>query len=673
MAEDDLEALRGLLAEAPPPGPREAAARSARLAALEAFDTAAQASEGRAASDLEAKSPVADQGSAAQHRRKGMFHRPPSGLIRRLAMTATMFSPRMLALGSVSVAALALVLLVPMGQPDPEPAGIIGTFSMQGSGGVGIDAASGDALGASDTESALALAPPPPAPAPAAPSAVARQERLSARRQEMPEAVGDRMTGTAAGQAKLYSGGNALLERGLASMPSPEPQPQPGWREEGRDRFEEIEANGVKVAAEAPVSTFSIDVDTASYAFVRRSLMQGVLPPKDAVRLEELINYFPYDYPVPDSRATPFSTDVEIIDSPWATGTALMRIGIRGYSLSAAERPRANIVMLIDTSGSMNAPDKLPLLRNAMRLMVGSLAPEDTVSIVAYAGSAGMVLEPTPVAESAAILNALDRLQAGGSTAGGEGIRLAYQLAEESFVDGGVNRVMLATDGDFNVGITDTAQLQDFVDRKRDSGVFLSVLGFGRGNLNDALMQRLAQNGNGQAAYIDTLAEARKALVEEATSTLFPIASDVKIQVEFNPAQVAEYRLIGYETRALAREDFDNDKVDAGEIGAGHRVTALYEITLASSAERRVEGLRYQQPAAEVATTDDAMASELAFLKIRYKQPGEAESSLITLSDQRHYSRRTTAPWRSPSRVGLSALSSLKTSSLLASSKILDR
>ena len=402
-----------------------------------------------------------------------------------------------------------------------------------------------------------------------------------------------------------------------------EPMP-PGYQDQGRDNFAEIDPNPVKVTAEEPVSTFSIDVDTASYSFMRKALMRGVLPQKDSVRIEEMINYFPYAYQGPSSRETPFRANVQIIPTPWNPETRLLRIGIKGYALTEGEKPRANLVFLIDTSGSMNAPDKLPLLINSFRLLIDALDPDDTVAIVTYAGSAGTVLEPTRVAEAGKILAALEHLHAGGSTAGAEGIRQAYRLAERNFDPDGVNRVILATDGDFNVGITDMDELQGFVERKRESGVLLSVLGFGHGNLNDALMQTLAQNGNGQAIYIDTLNEARKALVEEAGSTLFPIAKDVKIQIEFNPATVAEYRLIGYETRLLAREDFNNDAVDAGEIGSGHTVTALYEITPVGSAARLVDDLRYRG-AAEV----EANTEEYGYLKIRYKAPGGDVSTLI--------------------------------------------
>jgi Ca-activated chloride channel family protein len=405
-----------------------------------------------------------------------------------------------------------------------------------------------------------------------------------------------------------------------------EPMPQPGYHDQGRDNFETIETNPVKVTAEEPVSTFSIDVDTSSYSFMRASLNNGVLPQDDAVRVEELVNYFPYDYPGPDSAETPFRASVTVMPTPWNEATKLVHVGIKGFDIAPAERPNANLVFLIDTSGSMDEPNKLPLLINSMKLLVDSLSADDTVSIVVYAGSAGTVLEPTKASEKAKIIAALENLFAGGSTAGAEGIRQAYQLARQSFDSNGVNRVILATDGDFNVGITDIDELQSFVEREREDGIFLSVLGFGMGNYNDALMQALAQDGNGAAAYVDTLSEARKVLVEEATSTLFPIAKDVKIQVEFNPATVSEYRLIGYETRLLNREDFNNDQVDAGEIGSGHTVTALYEVTPKGSGAELVDGLRYG--AAEQAA-GGAAENEYGFLKIRYKLPESDTSQLI--------------------------------------------
>ncbi len=301
-----------------------------------------------------------------------------------------------------------------------------------------------------------------------------------------------------------------------------------------------------------PVSTFSIDVDTASYAFVRRALNAGQLPPKDAVRVEEMINYFPYSYPGPESAETPFKPTVSVFQSPWNKTNKLVHVAIKGYDLKSTERPRANLVFLMDVSGSMGPADRLPLVKNAFRLLVDQLKPDDTVGIVTYASGSGIALEPTKVAEKSKILAAIDRLGAGGSTAGAAGIADAYRLAEAAFDQKAVNRVILATDGDFNVGITDQSELKGFIERKRQSGIFLSILGVGQGNHNDALMQTLAQNGNGTAAYVDTLTEARKVLVDESSSTLFTIAKDVKLQIEWNPAQVAEYRLIGYETRTLA-------------------------------------------------------------------------------------------------------------------------
>lgn len=410
----------------------------------------------------------------------------------------------------------------------------------------------------------------------------------------------------------------------MAPIPAPEPYP---LMQENRDRFAEFQTNPIKLALETPVSTFSIDVDTSSYSFVRRALKEGRLPVADSVRVEEMVNYFPYDWQGPESAAVPFNTNVTVMPTPWNEHTKLMHVAIKGYELEQDEKPRSNLVFLIDTSGSMNAPDKLPLLKNSFRMLLNKLEADDTVSIVTYAGSAGIVLEPTKAADRNAILDALDGLEAAGSTAGEAGIRQAYKLAEKSFVEGGVNRIMLATDGDFNIGQTSDDDLKKLVEGKRDSGIYLSVLGFGRGNFNDAMMQTIAQNGNGTAAYIDTLAEAEKVLVEEASSTLFSIAQDVKIQVEFNPELIAEYRLIGYETRALAREDFNNDRVDAGEIGSGHSVTAIYEITPTDSPARMIDDLRYGEPAAT--KQNQKTDGEYAFVKIRYKQPGEDTSQLI--------------------------------------------
>ncbi len=413
-------------------------------------------------------------------------------------------------------------------------------------------------------------------------------------------------------------------------MPSPVPQDTVAQPEENRDRFTEADTNPVKSVATDPVSTFSADVDTASYSFVRKALMAGQLPDRDSVRVEEMINYFPYDWAGPDNKDQPFKAMVTVLPTPWNANTRLMHVGIKGYDVAPATAPRANLVFLIDVSGSMDEPDKLPLLKSAFRLLVEKLKPEDTVSIVTYAGNAGIVLEPTAIKDKTKILSAIDTLQPGGSTAGAQGLEAAYDLAQRAFVKGGVNRVMLATDGDFNVGPSSDEELKTRIEAKRKSGIFLSVLGFGRGNYNDALMQTLAQNGNGTAAYIDTLAEAQKSLVEEAGSSLFPIAKDVKFQVEFNPQQIAEYRLIGYETRALKSEDFNNDRVDAGDIGSGHRVTAIYEITPKGSPAVLNDDLRYGKKPAEIADAAVAANGELAFLKIRYKQPDSDTSKLIT-------------------------------------------
>ncbi len=388
------------------------------------------------------------------------------------------------------------------------------------------------------------------------------------------------------------------------------------------ERFANAPGNPVHITAETPVSTFSIDVDTASYAVVRNALLNGALPDPDMVRIEEMVNYFSYDYAAPDGDA-PFRPTVSVSPTPWNAGTQLVQIGIQGALPAVADRPPLNLVFLIDTSGSMDQPGKLPLLKQSFALMLGQLRDRDQVAIVTYAGSAGQVLEPTPASKRATILAALNRLDAGGSTAGQAGLQQAYATAAAMAEEGEVSRVILATDGDFNVGLSDPAALKAFIAEQRDSGTYLSVLGFGRGNLDDAAMQALAQNGNGQAAYIDTLAEAQKVLVDQLTGALFAIADDVKIQVEFNPAVIAEYRLIGYETRALRREDFNNDAVDAGEIGAGHAVTALYEVTPVGSVAQLSDPLRYG--AAPVGGTAD----ELGFLRLRYKVPGGDKSVLI--------------------------------------------
>lgn len=411
---------------------------------------------------------------------------------------------------------------------------------------------------------------------------------------------------------------------GIRALDSIRPLPVPIVQD--RERYPQFADNGVTAVATSPVSTFSIDVDTASYARVRAMLNSGNLPPKDMVRVEEMINYFDYSYPLPASRSQPFKPTVSIMPTPWNEHTHLMHIGIKGFDIVQQTQPKANLVFLLDVSGSMNQPDKLPLLIKSFRLLLQKLNPEDTVSIVTYAGRSATVLDSTQASDRSAIIGALDNLKAGGSTAGAQGIEQAYRLAEKNFVKDGVNRVMLATDGDFNVGMSDPGQLKDFIANKRKKGIYLSVFGFGQGNYNDTLMQTLAQNGNGQAVYIDTLAEAQKSLVEESGGTVFPIATDVKIQVEFDPSKVSEYRLIGYETRALKRQDFNNDKVDAGDIGAGHAVTAIYELTPVGSPAVLNSPLRYGDAKVVKPTEFDG---ELAYLKMRYKLPGQSKSILL--------------------------------------------
>jgi len=415
----------------------------------------------------------------------------------------------------------------------------------------------------------------------------------------------------------------------------PQPPGPPHQLHVDGERYPAAQDNPVRLTREHPVSTFAVDVDSASYANVRRLLEGGQRPPRDAVRIEELINYFDYDYPAPQDDAA-FAIYTELGPSPWHDDRRLLHIGIQGHDLGLADLPPANLVFLVDVSGSMNHPAKLPLLQSALKLLARELGPQDRISLVAYAGAAGAVLAPTAGDQRGAILAAIDGLHAGGSTNGGAGIELAYRLAQQTFIDGGINRVILATDGDFNVGAVSLDALKTLISDKRRSGIALSVLGFGTGNTNDALMQELAQNGDGNAAYIDSLTEARKVLVDERAATLMTVARDVKIQVEFNPAQVAEYRLLGFETRALAREDFNNDAVDAGDIGAGHTVTALYELALTGSAGRQVDPLRYggssgaASPPAPAAAgeAEGSRAAEVAFVKLRYK-PADADGSRL--------------------------------------------
>ena len=422
--------------------------------------------------------------------------------------------------------------------------------------------------------------------------------------------------------ASSQTAGKIMNERGRIAPPGYVP-PVMIATDPGRERYDGKEVSPVHLTRAEPVSTFSVDVDTGAYANTRRFLTQGQMPPKDSVRSEELINYFRYDYDKPDSRETPFSVTTDVAVTPWNSETRLMRIGLRGYDIARANRPPANLVFLMDVSGSMSSADKLPLVKTALAGLAGELGQQDRVSIVVYAGAAGLVLEPTN--DERKIKAALDRLQAGGSTAGAAGIKLAYNIARDNFIKGGVNRILIATDGDFNVGVSDTKTLIDMIETERENGITLTTLGFGTGNYNEAMMEQIADHGNGNYAYIDSALEARKVLVDQMSSTLFTIAKDVKIQVEFNPAKVSQYRLLGYENRALREEDFNNDKVDAGDIGASHQVTAIYEI-VPVGVKGWIGPRRYDDPLPAAAASK---SSELAFVKLRYKLPGGSTSRLI--------------------------------------------
>jgi Ca-activated chloride channel family protein len=470
-----------------------------------------------------------------------------------------------------------------------------------------------------------------------------------------PEAVGLEGIVIEGESAPQEAADAAARSRKLMATPpalySAQPSPGlagPGWRyapPTDREGYAHIQENAFLSARANPLSTFAIDVDRASYANVRRFLLgQGRLPPVDAVRIEELVNYFPYAYADPRGE-DPFAVHTDVAPAPWAPEHRLLRVALRGRPLADQSRPPSNLVFLIDVSGSMQSPDKLPLLKRAFGMLVGELRPIDRVAIVVYAGAAGLVLPPTTGDHRQAIVDAIERLEAGGSTAGGAGIRLAYDVAKRSHIVGGNNRVILATDGDFNVGASSDAEMVRLIEEKREQGTFLTVLGFGSGNLQDAKMEQIADHGNGNFAYIDSDLEARKVLVAEMGGTLHTIAKDVKIQVEFNPAVVRGYRLIGYENRLLAAEDFDDDRKDAGELGAGHTVTALYEV-VPVGARSRVEirepgALRYGD-GERGGTSEDAVVAperdrpsgaagrEMAFVKLRYKQPDGRSSRLLS-------------------------------------------
>jgi Ca-activated chloride channel family protein len=532
------------------------------------------------------------QGSA--HATRPISNRPFSGLWTGMKTMLDRMTSRGALTATTALVAIGFVLLTPLGDDllSPPAPGLVPVSQAP----AGVNDRS---LAQRQRAEADSIAPA------AAPKALSREQKDS-----------DGVAAlTQAPQAELHAFSE---EQGMVLLEQPViPEVQPDT-----ETFANAAPNPLQITAENPVSTFSVDVDTASYAVVRNALMNGALPDPDAVRVEEMVNYFPYDYAAPTGDA-PFRPTVSVTRTPWNPDTQLVHIGIQGVLPDVADRPPLNLVFLIDTSGSMNQPNKLPLLKQSFRLMLGQLRAQDQVAIVTYTGSAGQVLAPTDASDTGTILAALDRLDAGGSTAGQAGLQQAYLVADAMAQDGEVTRVVLATDGDFNVGLSDPEALKTYIAQQRDSGTYLSVLGFGRGNLDDATMQALAQNGNGQAAYIDTLGEAQKVLVDQLTGALFPIANDVKIQVEFNPAEIAEYRLIGYETRALRREDFNNDAVDAGDIGAGHSVTALYEVTPVGSPAQLSEPLRYgtSAPASD--------SGELGFLRIRYKLPGADDSQLI--------------------------------------------
>jgi len=636
---NELDDLAKLL-KSPPPPPSEGAKESAIFNAMRAF---------------EQKNATVRQGSPSGNRLINKLRDLHAALIGENPMKKVYVLAGGLAVATLTVTLLnssMLTDIVPIPQNVSNTAMSINPqLSAEEKGK--LEKENNVLLQQKDDADASALSAAQPVAPPMAPGFVALQEREEKKAEPSQNGAAAPQDKEASKEASMVmdeaarrkaplTGGNLAApaskmmsyEMRAMGMPAPEIAAVANYHDEGRDQFTDIKTNSVKVVKEEPVSTFSIDVDTSSYSFVRQSLNNGTLPQKDAVRVEEMINYFPYNYETPSSKEEPFKTNLAVFQTPWNSATKIVHIGIKGYEIEKVKRPHANLVFLLDTSGSMNEENKLPLVKKSMKMLLDSMQPEDTISIVTYAGSAGTALQPTKAKDKAKIIAALDNLGAGGSTAGAEGIRQAYTLAEQSFDKEGVNRVILATDGDFNVGITDPGELKSFVERKRQSGIFLSVLGFGTGNYNDEIMQTLAQNGNGNAAYIDTLNEARKVLVEEAGSTIFPIAKDVKIQVEFNPATVSEYRLIGYETRLLNREDFNNDKVDAGDIGSGHTVTALYEITPAGSKASMgmIDSLRYQaQPEVQrPSDANDKTAPEYAFVKIRYKLPESDTSKLIS-------------------------------------------
>jgi Ca-activated chloride channel family protein len=454
---------------------------------------------------------------------------------------------------------------------------------------------------------------------------------------EAPDALQGRVAGVSVSRGERKARRESIRIRGASTAPAQQntffpPAPMasyPARSEAGAgDTYSKIQENAFHTVSKEPLSTFSLDVDNASYTNVRRFLNEGQLPPRDAVRVEELLNYFHYQLPAPTAASPdPVRISAELSECPWAPGHQLARIGVQAKQVETVALPPANLVFLVDVSGSMNGPDRLPLVQAGLKLLVRQLRPQDHVALVAYAGAAGLVLPPTPGSQQNDILQAIDRLESGGSTAGGAGLRLAYSVAQQNFQKKGNNRVILATDGDFNLGESSDEAMEQLIVQQRETGVFLTVLGVGRGNLRDSRMELLADKGNGNYAYLDNLDEARRTLVAQFGGTLFTVAKDVKLQVEFNPARVASYRLIGYENRLLANEDFNNDRKDAGELGAGHTVTALYEVVPVNSSNPLVDKLKYQanQPVSGAANS----AADVLTMKLRYKEPHGMTSKLL--------------------------------------------
>ena len=443
-------------------------------------------------------------------------------------------------------------------------------------------------------------------------------EKVSVINSEPDEVMEEEVEVTSNEAAIMEPSANATSKMILSSPP----------QQRNAETYKEIKENSFVAVAQQPVTTFSADVDRAAYANVRRIIGYGQIPPKDAVRIEEMVNYFDYDYPVPEEGSvSPLRVSPELAPAPWNPNHLLLRIGLQAKKIDLAQAPPSNIVFLIDVSGSMDEENKLPLLQSSFKMLLGQLRPDDKVAIVTYANGTKVVLPSTSVKDKEKIIKVLDNLYASGGTSGGRGIQLAYEQAQKSFIKNGNNRIILATDGDFNIGINNTTDLEKFIEKQRESGIYMSVLGFGMGNYRDDMAETIADKGNGNYAYIDNITEAKKVLVNELSGTLFAVAKDVKLQLEFNPKYIKEYKLIGYENRMLANEDFTNDKKDAGEIGAGHTVTALYE--LVPSDGKVAQSLRYQSQE----LNEKGKGNELGFLKIRYKDPKVKDAKSVEITE----------------------------------------